>query len=126
MPQVKPRGTRYTRRGYGQPVPADDRSLGPIAPQARFDFQEQLQISSTQALEIAPQEPQRDYLLIENIDSSIDIWVNFGRAAKVNEGVKIVAGGNYEREVSVPINSIWAIAESGTPNIMLHRGIGFK
>ena len=120
----KPRGTLYTLREFGRPIPASDRGIEPSAEGASFDFLEQLQISSVQAVEVAPQEAGRNYLLIENIDTAIAIWVGLGSPARLGVGVRVVAGGNYERNRRVPINSIWILAESGTPNIILHRGIG--
>lgn len=60
---------------------------------------------------------QRRYLLIQNKDSTLDIyvWLN-ATAATVANGIKIEPGGSIELQGFVPNGDIYAISPSGTNN----------
>lgn len=45
---------------------------------------------------VLPGNPSRTYLLIQNI-SAANIFVNFGQNASATNGIRIIAGGNYEQ-----------------------------
>lgn len=56
----------------------------------------------------------RSYLLIENRSAGA-IYINFDTHADSVNGIEIAAGGNYERETSVPDNDIYIIGTSVDP-----------
>jgi len=65
----------------------------------------------------------RKYLLIQNNDAAGDIFINFGAAATLLNGLKIQAGGSYELNCNVltgAINAIGSIANN--PNIVIVQG----
>lgn len=53
----------------------------------------------------------RQYLLIQNKDNAGNIFINFGSAATVNNGIRIVAGGNFESNGIVSTQQIFAIGD---------------
>lgn len=53
----------------------------------------------------------RQYLMIQNKDASGNIYVNFGAAATVANGIKIPPGGNYELNNIVSTQAIFAIGD---------------
>ena len=57
----------------------------------------------------------RRYLLIQNKDAAVDVYVTFdGLAATVAKGVKIPAGGSYELQGYVPTGAVNAITAAGS------------
>lgn len=70
--------------------------------------------------------PLRRYLLIQNNDPLIDIWVNlegFTAGANLYGSIKIAANGGYlELQGFVPINSIEAWAASTNANVAVVEG----
>lgn len=63
----------------------------------------------------------RNYLLIQNLGAT-NIIAKFGSAiSSSNEGVVIVAGGNYEPIVA-PGNSLYLKAASGSPTYVVIEG----
>lgn len=64
----------------------------------------------------------RKYLLIQNKDPSGSIYVNFGAAATVANGVLIGPGGSYEPSV-IPTQQIFAIGSlANNPNVLTVEG----
>lgn len=70
--------------------------------------------------EFAAANSDRKYLLIQNKDSVGNIYVNFGAAATVANGVKIIPGGNYELNNIAPNNSVNIIGDiASNANVVL-------
>ena len=53
--------------------------------------------------------PNRRYLMIQNKDATNPIFVRMG-VSQNSGGTKIVAGGNYELEINVPVCYVYAYA----------------
>lgn len=65
----------------------------------------------------------RKYLLIQNKDVSGSIYINFGAAATVANGVKIAPGGSYESDAIVSTQQIFAIGDiASNANIVTVQG----
>lgn len=61
----------------------------------------------------------RKYMLIQNNDPSLDIYVAFGNSATVADGIKIPPGGVFESGLFVSIQQVSAITASGTNNAVI-------
>jgi hypothetical protein len=62
----------------------------------------------------------RKYLLIQNKDASGDIYINFGAAATVANGLKIAPNGAYELNANMLTAEIFAIGNiANNPNIVV-------
>jgi hypothetical protein len=67
--------------------------------------------------------PNREYLLIQNKDSAGTIFVNFGAAATVANGIRIVPGGYLELANKVSPQQIFAIGDiASNANIVVCQG----
>jgi len=65
----------------------------------------------------------REYLLIQNKDAAGDIYINFGAAATIANGLKIPAGGSYELNCNILTGAIYAIGSiANNPNIVIVQG----
>lgn len=65
----------------------------------------------------------RKYLLIQNKDASGSIYINFGAAATVANGIKIAPGGAYESDAVVSTQQIFAIGDiASNANIVTVQG----
>lgn len=61
--------------------------------------------------EIVATNASRNYLLIQNKDSAGNIYLNFGAAATVANGLKIAAGGSYELNSNMLTAAIYSIGD---------------
>lgn len=67
--------------------------------------------------------PTRKFLLIQNKDSAGSIFVNFGAAATVANGIRIVPGGYLELAHKVPPQQIFAIGDiASNANVLVCQG----
>jgi len=67
--------------------------------------------------------PSRSYLLIQNKDTIGNIYINFGAAATVANGVLIGAGGSYELDCNILTSAINAIGDiANNTNIVVVEG----
>lgn len=64
----------------------------------------------------------RQYLLVQNNDTANNIFVQFGSAATVAAGVRIIPGGYLLIDNCVPTQAINAIATVSNPNIIVVEG----
>jgi hypothetical protein len=65
----------------------------------------------------------RSYLLIQNKDSAGDIYVTFGAAATLANGIKIGPGGSYELNATVTTQDVYAIGSmASNANILVVEG----
>lgn len=65
----------------------------------------------------------RQYVLIQNKDGAGNIFVNFGSAATVGNGLRITPGGNYESDGIVSTQAIFAIGDQASnANILTVEG----
>lgn len=66
----------------------------------------------------------RQYLIIQNKDTSGNLYVNFGAgAATVANGVRIIPGGNLELSDVVPTNAVQCIGDmASNPNVLVVEG----
>lgn len=65
----------------------------------------------------------RKYLLIQNNDTTADIYINFGAAATLSNGLKIKAGQSYELNCNIltaAVNAIGSVASN--TNIVIVTG----
>ncbi len=85
--------------------------------------QTQVTVTSTSGIAVASNAIRR-YLLIQNNDSSADIFVTVdGTNATSSNGVKITAGGSYELQGFVPTGAVKAIASvASTSAIVVMEG----
>ena len=82
--------------------------------------QKEYSAGTTSALALAENQ-SRKYLLIQNKGSQ-DVYLKFVGASSSTEGVKIIAGGNYE-PILVPINAIYLKSASGTQTVTIIEGV---
>lgn len=71
---------------------------------------------STTAAEVLPIDNNRGHVIVQNLDSSIVIWVGTSAVSTSNGGVRLAAGETwsyYGRD------KLWAVAASGTPELGL-------
>lgn len=65
----------------------------------------------------------RQYLLIQNKDTAGVIYINFGAAATVANGLKIAAGGSFELNSNMLTGQIFAIGDiASNANIVVIEG----
>lgn len=72
------------------------------------------------AIQILASNQKRSYLIIQNTSTST-IFVTFDRPSSFATGIQILPGGNYEPFV-VPVNSVWAIANSANLPVVVIEG----
>lgn len=78
---------------------------------------------STTSTQVLPINTARNYLLIQNNDANINIYVKFVSAHTGSQiFILIPAGGNYEPEV-VPIDAIFLKSASGAPVATVISGV---
>lgn len=70
---------------------------------------------------IASANPNRRYLLIQNKDAANPVFVRMG-VSLANGGTKIIAGGNYELEINVPVCYIFAYATGAAVTVNVVEG----
>lgn len=66
---------------------------------------------------IYPALSRRTYLLIEN-RSVAEVYINFGRSAGPNDGIRLYSGGVYELENAVPSGEIHLAGSSPTDQLI--------
>lgn len=71
---------------------------------------------STTAAEVLPVDNNRGHTIVQNLDSSINVWVGTSAVSSSNGGIKLAPGEIYEY---IGRDKLWAVAESGTPNLGL-------
>lgn len=65
----------------------------------------------------------RQYLLIQNKDGGGNIFINFGSAATLANGIRIVPGGNFESNEVTSTQAIFAIGDQASnANILTVEG----
>lgn len=65
----------------------------------------------------------RQYLLVQNNDASAVVYLAFGKAATVADGVRVVPGGFYELSGTVPTQAVHAIGSAANnPNVVVVEG----
>ncbi len=65
----------------------------------------------------------RSYLLIQNKDSTGNIWINFGAAATQANGVRIPPGGSYELNCNILTAAVNAIGDiASNANVVVVAG----
>lgn len=65
----------------------------------------------------------RKFLLIQNKSTSGTIYLNFGAAATVANGLKIGPGGSFESAQVCPVNAVYAIGDIGSnPDVVIVEG----
>lgn len=65
----------------------------------------------------------RQYLLIQNKDLTGNIYINFGSAATVANGIKIAAGSSYEMNSTQSSGAVFAIGDiASNANIVTVQG----
>lgn len=66
----------------------------------------------------------RRYLLIQNLDSVVNIWIRLdGATATYGDGIQIAAGATFELQGYAPTGKVTAIGTgAGTPNIKITEG----
>lgn len=65
----------------------------------------------------------RQYLLIQNKDLTGNIYINFGSAATVANGIKIAAGSSYEMNSTQSSGAVFAIGDiASNANIVYVQG----
>ena len=67
----------------------------------------------------------RGYLMIQNHDSAINVYISFGSNKVTRNSVKVIAGGYYEPLIA-PVSDVYVIAEAGAatnPDIVVVEGI---
>lgn len=69
---------------------------------------------STTAAEVLPIDNNRGHAIVQNLDSSINVWVGTSAVSTSNGGVKLAPGEVFD---FVGRGKLWAVAESGTPNL---------
>lgn len=57
----------------------------------------------------------RVFLLIQNNHATADLWVNYGQPAALNQGEKIVAGGNILLDAFVPQDEVNLFSVAAVP-----------
>lgn len=75
----------------------------------------------TASAQVLAENKGRRYLLIQNKDAAVPVYVAFGAAATVAGGIRIDAGGAFEALV-VPTNAISLIAEAANANVVVVEG----
>lgn len=50
-------------------------------------------LANTDTTVLLQPDSQRTFLVVQNTDAALDVWVNFGAAAAVNRGIKLTSGG---------------------------------
>ncbi len=109
---------------YGQVVYYDQAPTGLVSVQAQVPAQAagantQKTVTNASASLVAAN-AARQYLLIQNKDSSGNIYISFGAAATVANGVKIAAGGSYEFNCNILTAEIFAIGDiSSNANVVV-------
>lgn len=68
-----------------------------------------------------PYNQLRTYLIVINLDSVNNLWLNVGASAQVNSCIKIPPGGNWEPWVA-PINAIYLVGDVTPQNVILMEG----
>ena len=67
--------------------------------------------------------PQRRYFMIQNKDTTGNIWFNFFYAATTTFGVKIGPGGNAEFITDVPSYDVYVIGDiANNANVVVVEG----
>ena len=65
----------------------------------------------------------RQYLLIQNKDASGFVYVNFGAAATIANGIRIGPGENFELSAAVSTQSVFAIGDiASNTNVLTVQG----
>lgn len=65
----------------------------------------------------------RQYLLIQNKDNAGSIYINFGSAATVANGVRVIPGGALELDAIVSTQAIFAISDiASNANVVTVQG----
>lgn len=118
--RFKPRGSSYVRAGFGEVIP----DSGARTRVGRTHFFSTAFTVTPFSREIRPATPARRYLLIEN-RSAVSLFVNFDSPADSENGIEVVAGGNYEldREL-VPDNALhMSVAGATDQRINITEGL---
>lgn len=82
-------------------------------------------VGLTKEEELKALKPGRAYLLIEN-RSIAAVHINFDTHADSINGIEIASGGNYEREVSVPDNTIFIKGTDAANNQIVNISEGYE
>lgn len=83
--------------------------------------EQEVTLSTSSALVLAAN-PGRNYLIIQNNDPAINMYLKFDSAhTGAQKYILIPAGGNYEPYV-VPIDAIYMEAASGSPVVTIISG----
>jgi hypothetical protein len=74
--------------------------------------------------ELLAERPARRYLIIQNNDTSGDVYVTLdGTAATTSKGIKIAAGGSYECQNFNPSGAIYAVGSiASNANVVVVEG----
>jgi hypothetical protein len=111
---------------YDKPPTGDVNVLNfPAATAVNGAFTHSVVAVATSNVQLLPAKANRRYLMIQNNDSVVDVWVRVdGVAATLGAGVKLVAGGtSLELQGYVPTGAVNAIGIGGsTANIQIVEG----
>lgn len=76
--------------------------------------------ATTTSAQAMPAAIDRKYLLVQN-KGAVSVYLKFDSAHSANEGVVIVAGGNYE-VLKAPTNAIYIKSASSTSEVAIYEG----
>lgn len=80
------------------------------------------EVGDAEASSILSDNPNRQYLLIQNDSGSATVYVNFGSVAASNAGFELIAGASLEIRDPAPINSVSVISASGNSTVRYAEG----
>lgn len=79
---------------------------------------------SSSSVQLLAANPNRRYLLLQNLDSVVNVWIRLdGATATYGDGIELAAGSTFEIQGYAPTGKITAIGTgAGTPNIKITEG----
>lgn len=68
------------------------------------------------SVQIVPSNPRRTFLLVQNQDTSADMYLNFSSGAAVGSGILLIAGQGifFDTDKGTPNNSVFVFMNSAT------------
>lgn len=109
----------YTLPAAGQHAAGSEDPIG-LVDQIAVPFQDRIvNVAAGQEISLAPDNPNRQYLLVINLGTVNNARISFGQPATTATGLPLAANGGFYEPLKAPSRSISAFSASGTQLLVI-------